>query len=159
MRNLQQFFLVVSSFALALILMIVPLPYDWQWYRPECVTLVLIFWVFALPQSVGVITAWCVGLIMDMLGGVLLGQHALALSIVAYFAYVLRNRLRIFPFWQQIIMVFGLVGLGELILLAVQWLIGQPPSTPLYWASTVSSVLCWPLIYRLLRTYERRIIR
>lgn len=139
--------------------MIVPLPIDWQWYRPEFVTLVLIFWVFVLPQSVGVITGWCLGLIMDMLGGVLLGQHALALSIVAYFAYVLRNRLRIFPFWQQLIMVFGLVGLGELILLAVQWLIGQPPSTPLYWVSTVSSVLCWPLIYRLLRTYERRIIR
>lgn len=156
MKAIQQFIVIFFSFFVALILMIIPLPYDWQWVRPECLTLVLIYWVFALPQTVGVVTGWCVGLAMDILGGVLLGQHALAMAIVAYFAYVLRNRLRLFPFWQQALIVFVLVGLGELLLLLVQWLMGHPPKTPLYWASTLSSVLVWPWMYRLLRMYERK---
>jgi len=158
MRSVSQFLLIFSTFFLAWVLMIIPLPHQWQWLRPEWLTLVLIYWVFILPQSVGVITGWCVGLVMDVLGGVLIGQHALAMAIVAYFAYVLRNRLRTFPFWQQALIVFVLVGLGELILLLVQWLIGQPPRTALYWASTFSSVLFWPWLYRLLRMYERKLL-
>lgn len=157
--KIKQFIFIFFSFFMAWILMVMPLPHHWQWIRPEWLTLVLIYWVFALPQSVGVITGWCVGLVMDILGGVLLGQHALALAIVAYFSYLLRNRLRLFPFWQQALMVFVLVGLGELVLLLVQWLIGHPPKTPLYWASTLSSVLFWPWLYRLLRMYERKILR
>jgi rod shape-determining protein MreD len=159
MRSTKQFIFIFFTFFLAWILMIVPLPHNWQWVRPEWLTMVLIYWVFALPQTVGVITGWCVGLVMDILGGVLLGQHALALAIVAYFAYILRNRLRLFPFWQQALVVFVLVGLGELILLLVQWLIGQPPRTPLYWVPTLSSVLFWPWLYGLLRMYERKTLR
>jgi rod shape-determining protein MreD len=155
-QSIKQFMIIFSSFFLAWILMIMPLPYDWQWIRPEWLTLVLIYWVFALPQTVGVMTGWCVGLVMDILGGVLLGQHAMAMAVVAYFAYLLRNRLRLFPFWQQALCVLMLVGVGELVLLLVQWLIGQPPRTSLYWASTFSSVIFWPWISRLLRMYERK---
>lgn len=158
MRSVPQYMAIYFSFFIALVLMVIPLPYSWQWARPECLTLVLIFWIFALPEAVGVVTAWCVGLAMDIMGGVLLGQHALALAIVAYFAYVLRNRLRLFPFWQQALSVFVLVALGELVLLIAQWLMGHPPKTPLYWASTITSVLVWPWLYRLLRMYERKAI-
>jgi len=146
------------SLGLALLLTIVPVPSYWHWLRPEWTTLFLIYWVFRDPEGVGVITGWCVGLLMDILGGVLLGQYALAMAIVIYLAHLLRNRLRFFPFWQQALAVLVLVGLGQLSVLIVQWFIGHPPKTLVYWASTISSVLLWPWFYRLMRYYERKTI-
>jgi len=136
--------------------MILPIPHDWQWLRPEWLMLVLIYWIFALPQSIGIFTGFSVGLVMDVLDGVLLGQYALTMVVVAFLARLLRNRLRLFPFWQQAVVILVLVGFGDLILLLVQWLIGHPPRSPLYWMSTISSVICWPWIYRLMRLYERK---
>lgn len=153
------FTLVFLSFIPAWILTILPVPQDWQWITPKWLTLTLIYWIFALPQSVGMVTGWLAGLVMDVLDGKLLGQYALAMVIVAFLARLLRIRLRLFHFWQQALMVLVLVGFGDLILLLAQWLIGHPPRSLLYWAPTLSSVLFWPWIHRLLRLYERKILR
>jgi rod shape-determining protein MreD len=106
---------------------------------------------------VGVGVAWLAGLGMDILGGVLIGQYALAMAVVVYFAHQLRHRVKVFPFWQQAFVILMLVGFGQLALLLVQWLIGQPPSTLWYWASPLSSMILWRVVYRLLRFYERRV--
>ncbi len=156
--QLRQFFQIFVSFFVAWLLMILPMPFDWQWLRPDWLTLVLIYWIFTLPQSVGILTAWCAGLVMDILSGGILGQQALSMVVVAFFARTLRYRLRLFPFWQQALGILLLVGLKDLVLLLVQWLIGHPPRTLLYWASTVSSVLLWPYVYRLLQVYERKVL-
>lgn len=158
MAKFKQTVAVFGSIILAWILMMIHLPYQWQWVRPECLTLVLIYWVFKRPEILGVGIAWMAGLGMDILDSSLLGSHALAMSIVVYFAHQLRNRLRFFPFWQQAFVVLVLVGVGKLTLLAVQWLIGQPPHTIWYWSSTVSSLILWPWMYRMLHYYERRTV-
>ncbi len=150
------FALIVISFMVAWILMLIPLPYEWRCIRPEWLALVLIYWIFALPQSVGIMTGWSAGLVMDILNGELLGQYALSMLIVAYLARLLRTRLRLFPFWQQAFVILVLVGFGDLVLLLVEWLVGHPPRTLLYWAPTVSSVLIWPWINRLLRYCEHK---
>ena len=125
--NLRTLLYVYFSIALALMLTIVPLPFSWQWFRPEWVTLILIYWIFRKPDYCGVILGWCVGLIMDILGGVLLGQYALAMSLLVYLTHLLRNRLNFFSFWQQMFVILILVGIAQLIPLLVQWLIGHPP--------------------------------
>ena len=94
MGKFRQFFLILLSFIVAWVFMILPIPHDWQWLRPEWLMLVLIYWIFALPQSVGIFTGFSVGLVMDVLDGVLLGQYALTMVIVAFLARLLRNRLR-----------------------------------------------------------------
>lgn len=154
----RQFLLIFLSFIPAWLLTILPVAQSWQWIIPKWLTLTLIYWIFALPQSVGMITGWTVGLMMDILDGKLLGQYALAMVIVAFLARLLRARLRIFPSWQQALAVLVLVGFGDLILLLVQWLIGHPPRTLLYWTPTLASVLIWPCFYRLLQLYERKIL-
>jgi rod shape-determining protein MreD len=155
-NNFKQNLPVFISILLAWMLMIVHLPNNWHWFRPEWLILVVIYWVFTRPQIVGVGIAWFAGLGMDILGGGLLGQYALALSIVAYFAHQLRYRSRLFPFWQQAFVILVLVGIAQLILLTVQWLVGHPPRSLWYWSSTLSSVIVWPWGYRLLRYYEYR---
>ena len=79
---------IVLTLLAALWLSVVPLPTWAQWGRPEWVAMVLIYWVVALPERVGIAIAWVVGLYQDVLDGSPLGQHAFALSVLAYLGLV-----------------------------------------------------------------------
>ena len=77
---------IALTFVVAMVLAIVHLPdsvpVELGYLRPEWVVLVLIYWVIALPRRVGILVAWSVGLIVDVLLGSLLGQHGIAFIIV-----------------------------------------------------------------------------
>lgn len=154
----RQYCYITLSFLMAWIFMIFPLPSGWAWIRPDWLALVLIYWILALPQAVGILIGWSVGLVMDIVNGELIGKYALSMLVLAYLTRLLRYRLKLFPFWQQALAILLLIGASNVVLLLVQWLIGQPPRTWLYWASTFSSVLFWPWIFRLLQLYERKTI-
>ena len=51
-------------------------------WRPAWVALVLVYWCMAAPDQVGVVAGWTTGLLLDVMTGTLLGQHALGLSVV-----------------------------------------------------------------------------
>lgn len=155
MSNIARLYTIFISISLALMLMIVHIPFSWQWYRPQWLTLILIYWVFARPQWVGIGVAWFSGFALDVLTGSMLCQHALAMSIVVYIAQQLRPRLRLFTILQQLFVVTFLVGTGQLILLAVQWLSGDMIQSPWYIISTLSSVFVWPFGYRFMNRLDR----
>jgi rod shape-determining protein MreD len=145
------------SFLAAWILMIIPMPHGWQWLRPQWLAMVILFWVFTPTSYVGVLEAWFAGLILDILSGAILGQYALAMVVMAFLADLFRTRARQRPLWQQTLIMTFLVGSGQVTALLAQWLIGHPPKTILYWGSTLTSMIIWPLVFRSLRVYERRI--
>ncbi len=112
----QNSWAIVATFVLSFMLVILPLP-SWAIpWRPEWTTLVLIYWCMALPQRVGVVSGWSVGLIQDVLTGTLLGQQALSLAITAYFISQIHLRLRIYPIYQQMIVIFFVILISDLIL-------------------------------------------
>ena len=84
--------IIVLSFILALSLTIIPLPNIIEGLRPEFVSLTLIYWCMALPSRVGLGSAWTAGLFLDVLRDTLLGQHALALTLVAFFILQLHQK-------------------------------------------------------------------
>ena len=65
---------ILLSFAVALLLAVFPLPLWLGWARPEFVALALIYWVIALPQRVGMVAAFGLGLVLDILEGAVPGQ-------------------------------------------------------------------------------------
>jgi len=137
---------VIFSLLLAGVLAVVPLP-DWaNAVRPAWVPLVLIYWVIAMPHRIGVISGWLVGLFLDALSGAVLGQNALALGVVAYIAYVLHLRIRVFPIWQQCLSILVLVGIYQLVSILVMRAVQITPWTLWYWASVLISALVWPLV-------------
>ena len=75
---------VVSSFMVAMILRIIPLPKDLALLNPDWVAIVLLYWILAVPERCGVLRAWTIGLVVDALTGRLLGQHALAYGVMVY---------------------------------------------------------------------------
>lgn len=148
--------IILLSFAIALLLTILPLP-DWaQMLRPQWYTLVLIYWTLALPQRVGVGVGWLVGITVDVLSGTLLGQHALSLALIAYIALEMHLRIRLFPLWQQSLTILVLLLLEKLLSLWVMGAVNQPTPPLSYWAPPLVGMLLWPWIYIILRDLRRK---
>ena len=85
-----------TSFLVALILTILPLPAWAGPYRPEWTLLVLIYWCMAIPQRVCIGVGWVVGILLDALRESLLGQNALGFALAAFVTIKLHQRLRVF---------------------------------------------------------------
>jgi rod shape-determining protein MreD len=151
----QGSWVIFVSFALAFLLAIFPLPAHLMWTRPDWVALVLIYWVIALPQRFGIVRSFFVGLLLDVLEGTMLGQHALSLSVVAYLGLVLYQRLRLFSMWQQAAVVFVMVGTNQLVGLWLQNIVGLGVRGALFLMPVVMSALLWPGVMSLLRFLRR----
>lgn len=148
---------VVVSLLVGIWLSVVPLPEWMRWARPEWVALILIYWVIALPQRVGIGVAWLTGVLLDLVEGVPLGQNALALSVVAYVGQIIYQRMRMYAGWQQAGIVFVLVGLNQLVCHWVQTLtMSRVAPTMMFLLSALISALLWPSVLVLLRYCRRR---
>nr|MBS0021754.1 rod shape-determining protein MreD [Gammaproteobacteria bacterium] len=147
---------VFVTFLMALMLTAFPVPSWAEIWRPAWVALVLVYWCMALPHRIGVGTAWLLGIVLDVLSGTLLGQHAFALSIVAFITLKLYQRIRVLPVWQQGVSVFALILLYQLCLLWVEGTVGRPVSPWGYWSCPLASTLLWPSVFVLLRGARRR---
>lgn len=152
---MHSFFAVVTTLIIAFILALLPMP-DWTvWLRPAWVLMVLIYWAMMMPNEVSVGTAWMTGIVMDLMNGTLLGEHALALTIVIYFVSRMHIRLRMFPMVQQGISVCIFVMLYQFIIYCIQGFIGELPSSHLYWMSSLTSMLLWPWLFVIMRDCRR----
>jgi rod shape-determining protein MreD len=147
---------VALSFLIAFLLAVYPLPLSIQWARPEWVALVLIYWVIALPQRIGVVLAILIGLMLDLLEGSVLGQNVLSLSVVAYLALLLYQRLRVFNMLQQVTVIFVMVGVNQLVSQWVQNLVGMGAGSLMFLLPAVLSALMWPAILTMLRFLRRQ---
>jgi rod shape-determining protein MreD len=147
---------IALSFAIAFVLAVYPLPVTLRWARPEWVTLVLIYWVIALPQRVGIVVSFGVGLLLDALEGTVLGQNALSLSVVAYLSLLLYQRLRVFNMIQQCAVIFVMVGINQLVSQWVQNLGGVGAISVMFLLPAFLSALLWPAVLTLLRGVRRR---
>lgn len=139
----------------ALLLSIVPLPLWATSGRPELVAMVILYWVIALPQRVGIGVAWAVGLLQDIVQGTPLGQHAFALSVLAYLALILYQRLRMYGPVQQAAVIFILIGMNQLLCNWVQTLTGTHSPNLLFLLPALVSALLWPLLSAFLRLLRR----
>lgn len=147
--------IIALTFIVALMLTMLPLP-DWaEFLRPEWATMVLIYWCLALPQRVGVGVGWVVGLLLDVIHGAVLGQYALALSLVAYITLSLHQRMRIYPLAQQALVILMLVLLQQMLVIWIKGFLGQSPESLQYWLPSFTSMLLWPWMFLILRDVRR----
>ena len=147
---------VVVSFAAAFALTALPMA-DWAApWRPPWVALVLLYWCFAVPERVGVVVGWSSGILLDVLVGTLIGQHALALGVVAWLARRIYRRVRLFPLWQQGLSVFGVVMINQLIVSWVTGMRGHPVDALTHVSVPLAGAVVWPWIFLILRQVRRR---
>ena len=138
--------------------MILPLP-DWvQIYRPHWVALILIYWSMALPQRVGLWSAFFIGLLVDTAQGTLLGQHALALVIIVYINMNFYQRVRVLSLAQQAIYVFVLLAMIQVVVAWVEGIMGRPVPILAFFSAPFIGMLIWPWVFVILRDIRRKFI-
>lgn len=145
-------FTALLSLVLALSLEVTPLPGVVEPWRPPFLALAVIFWSMNQPGRYGVGIAWMLGLLLDVLQGAVLGQHALALTFTAYFTIKFCQRLRMYPISQQTIGVGILVGVHEFLMIWIEGMTGDLSGGLLRLAPVASAVLLWPPISLLLES-------
>jgi len=153
--NRRSRLIILTTFLVALVLTILPWPVWTEQFRPDWVALVLIYWCMALPNRVGVGTGFTLGLILDVLYGSMLGENALAKTLIAFLTVHFHLQLRMFPRWQQAVVVLLLVSANNLLVLWIKHLAGTSPSSWGYLTPSIVSMLIWPWLFVILRDIRR----
>lgn len=145
---------IVVSFAIALLLNFLP----WRDLRlvPDFVALVLVFWCVRQPRLVGLGVAWTLGLLTDAGNGVLLGQHALAYSLLAFLGIWLSRRILWFGPGLQALHVGAMLIVAQALAVLVRLVAGDDfPGWPILVGPLAGAIL-WPLVSWLLLLPQRR---
>lgn len=148
---------IILSIVVALMLSIAPMPEWAEVFRPTWVVLTLIYWAITLPNNYSVGSAWITGLVVDVAQGTLLGQHALAITLVIYVTVKFHLQLRQFPLLQLSATVFALLALYQFILFWINGVVGVNSPSVTYWGPVVSGALIWPLLNLFLGTIRQRV--
>ena len=145
---------IVVSFALALFLNFLP----WRDLRlvPDFVALTLVFWCVRQPRLVGLGVGWTLGLITDAGNGVLLGQHALAYSLLAFLGIWLSRRILWFGPALQALHVGAILLVGQGAALLVRLAAGDDFPGWQVFVSPLAGALLWPPTSWLLLLPQRR---
>lgn len=148
--------LLPASFFVALLLMLLPLPLDWRWARPEFVALLSIYWILYYPEKLGIGMAFFVGILQDLVMGSVLGQHALALVLMVYICQLSHQRLKTYGNLQQILWLMLMLAVQQLVVHWVNALIGHNTNFLRYYAPVLISALLWPLLRSFINSLRLR---
>jgi rod shape-determining protein MreD len=132
------------------------LPLGRQPALPDLLAVALVFWNVHQPRRVGVGLAFVFGLVMDVHQGALLGQHALAYTLLSFVAITIHRRLLWFGIVEQTLQVFPVFLAAHAVALVVRLLAGD--MFPGWWLllAPVLEALLWPLVTLLLLAPQRR---
>ena len=92
---------IVGSILIALLLVAIPVPVSWREYTPDWPLLFLFYWVLALPNRVGVLSACVVGILTDLLDGSPAGATAIGAVVAVLVILVSYQRIRQFDGLKQ----------------------------------------------------------
>lgn len=151
------FWQILLTTIVALVLTIVPLPNVLNLGRPDWVLLLVIYWSLNAPMLAGLFYAWCCGLVLDVLVGNLIGQHALAFVLTAALTQRFQFRMRIFPVLQQAVVVLGLVTLYHFLLFWIDGIVGTAVTSWWRWLPVLVGAVIWPILVAVLDTSNRRL--
>ncbi|MET3106757.1 rod shape-determining protein MreD [Oxalobacteraceae bacterium GrIS 2.11] len=125
---------------------------------PDFVALTLVFWSIHQPRRVGIGVAFAMGLLMDVHTATLLGENALAYTLLSYFAITIHRRVLWFTPMTQTLHVFPLFLCSQVIRALVQFAVnGKFPGWLFFIESAVTAAL-WPLASWVLLAPQRRAV-
>jgi rod shape-determining protein MreD len=146
---------IIISLMFAIVLTLLPLPDMLEALRPNLPLMFVIYWIMALPHRIGIMWAWFVGILVDVVLGNVLGIHGFAFGIIAYLVQILAHRLRLFPYWKQSMVVGLFVSLDLLIAIWLENFIADQPRQIVYWLPGITSTILWLPIFISLRGLRR----
>ena len=141
---------VIITLLVGLMLTMMPLPGIVENARPDWLALLVIFWAMQLPRTWSIGSAWMIGIMLDVANGTVLGQHALALCVIAFITVRFHLLIRVFPLSQLSVTIFAMLALYQFLLFWVNGVAGISAQAASYWAPVISGTLLWPFLYTFL---------
>ena len=123
---------------------------------PDLLAVVLVFWSVHQPLRIGVGVAFFFGLAMDVHQGSLLGQHALAYTVLGFGAIAMHRRLLWFGVPSQAVQVLPLLMAALLLELLVRMVAGGAFPGWSFFLAPVIEAAFWPVVSVLLLAPQRR---
>ncbi len=115
------------------------------------------YWTFRAPAQFGILFAWCLGLLLDVLEATPLGVNALGMALIAFLVLTIHQRLRMYPIPQQCVMVFLLIGINQMLVHFIKQMLGGEDAGFSYLLPALSSAIAWPLVCVLLDNLNRKL--
>ena len=149
-KSINLYLIVAVTLLVGLMLDILPLPTSINWLAPHWSLLILVFWIMQMPFLVNVCAAFITGILLDLLKGSLLGEHAFALVVVAYLVVKTYRLFAKQSVLQQSFFIFGFTLIYQIIIVVINAIIGQLHFSWLFWLAAITSAIFWPLVSVLL---------
>jgi len=125
-------------------------------WLPDLLALVLVFWTIHQPLRVGMTVAFVLGLVMDVHQSALLGQHALAYTVLSFLAIAMHRRLLWFSAPSQAVHVLPLFVAAHALTLIVRMISGDDfPGWSMLLAPVLEALL-WPVVSVVLLSPQKR---
>ncbi|MDB5776607.1 MAG: rod shape-determining protein MreD [Herbaspirillum sp.] len=125
---------------------------------PDFVALVLVFWSIHEPRKIGISIAFVMGLLMDIHQATLLGENALAYTLLSYFAIMIHRRVLWFPAPRQALHILPLLLVAQVVQSVVRLLVSGKFPHWYYFVESFVAALLWPGVTWLLLAPQRRAV-
>lgn len=144
------------SFSLAAAFLLNLMPWGRLIGVPDFVALVLLFWNVHQPRKVGMGIAFSLGLLMDVHNASLLGEHALAYTLLSYGAITIHRRVLWMSLGVQTFAVMPLLVVAQLVPFVIRLLTGAAFPGWGYLIDGFVEAALWPIASMLLLMPQRR---
>ena len=146
----------LSIFA-GILLALVATPEYLRIMKPFWMALIMAYWILEVPEYVPLGRVAIIGFFMDLVNGVLLGEYAIRLIIIAFIITRIRSRMRFFPLPQQALVIFALLLNDRIVQLMIKSFTGVawPPWT--FWIAPISGMLIWPWLFLIMDFCTRQL--
>ena len=144
------------AFSLAAAFLLNLLPWGKLIGVPDFVALVLLFWNVHQPRKVGMGIAFVLGLLMDVHNANLLGEHALAYTLLSYGAITIHRRVLWMSLGVQTFAVTPMLVGSQLVPFVIRLLMGASFPGWGYLVSGFVAAALWPVATLLLLLPQRR---
>ena len=156
----QQLLLPVNAFfmwgSLLVALLLSMLPLGRIAWMPDFVAIVLVFWSIHQPHRIGMASAFFMGLLVDVQQSAMLGQHALAYTLLSFMALIVHRRLVWFSVFSQAVQILPMFAIAHALELLARLIAGGVfPGFAIALAPVIEAAL-WPIVSAVLLAPQRR---
>ena len=125
-------------------------------FSPDWTQLFLIYWIIAIPMSIGLFSSWIIGVLIDVIMGSTLGINALMFTMVTYLISMIHHIVRYITVFQQSIIIFLVLVIKVTFILWIEAILDiNNHGLSIYWTCLTSAIL-WPVVFYFLRMIRRR---
>ncbi len=130
------------------------LPWGNSPWVPDFLLIALAFWVLQTPGKINLLSAFLLGLLMDIQTSQYLGVHAIVYVITSFVIIYDQRRLLNSTFLGQTFVMLQIFLMSNFLLLAMLWAIGQGKEISFAYLiiPSVIETCLWPIIKRFLST-------